>query len=117
MAEVINRAARRAAGTGKDKVNIKVTNRVNVVPMPQVESYYTHEIASEGKWRDDVPVIVLSPTADRGEADCGWFPRTLAQMRDVRERVGQISFRISVDEEIDITDTDHRIWANPDHLE
>lgn len=48
MAEEMNRAAHRAAGLVR--VNVKVTNRTDVVPMEHVETFFRYEIASEGKW-------------------------------------------------------------------
>ena len=44
---------------------IRVTNRVDVVPMEHVQTFFNYEIAREGKWRDDVPVIIM-PSRTRG---------------------------------------------------
>src|SRR5271163_670233 len=86
MAEVMNRAARRAAGKGKPQPTIRVTDRVDVVPMEHVETFFNYEIAREGKWRSDVPVIIFRPEHEAGEADSGWFPKTLARMREARQQ-------------------------------
>jgi hypothetical protein len=59
MAEVMNRAARRAAGIRK--TNVRVYTQIDVVPMAHVETYFRYEIASEGKWRDNVPLIIVRP--------------------------------------------------------
>jgi hypothetical protein len=88
MAEVMNRAARRAAGIGKAEPTIQVTDRVSVVPMEHVETYVNYEILREGKWRSDVPLIILRPKEDRGQADSGWFPKLLARMWECRQRKG-----------------------------
>jgi hypothetical protein len=94
MEEVMNRAARRAAGMGQAKPIIRVTDRVDVVPMQHVETFFNYEIAREGKWRSDVPVIIMRPEHDAGQADNGWFPKTLARMREARERKGTLPVRI-----------------------
>ncbi len=89
MAEVLNRAARRAAGMHKAAPTIRVSNRIDVVPMEHIETFYRYEIASEGKWRSDVPVIIIRPDRDKGEADADWFPDTLTCMREARQRKGR----------------------------
>jgi len=94
MAEVMNRAARRAAGKGETELTVHVTNRVDVVPMEHVETVFNYEIASEGKWRTNVPVIILRPDHEAGRADSGWFPRTLARMREARRRKGAMPVSI-----------------------
>jgi hypothetical protein len=109
MADVMNRAARRAAGihkAGKEEPTITVTDRVDVVPMDHVETFFRYEIASEGKWRSDVPVIILRPDHDKGLADSSWFPKTLDRMREARRRKGTIPTKINIGEgraiEIDV---------------
>lgn len=67
MAEVRNRATLRAAGLGKERPTLLVTDRASVVPMEHVESYYNDEIAREGRWRGGVPLVILRPKADRGK--------------------------------------------------
>ena len=75
MAEVMNRAARRAAAAGKTQPIIRVTNRVDVVPMEHVETFFKYEIASEGRWRSDVPLIIIRPDHEAGEADSQLVPQ------------------------------------------
>jgi hypothetical protein len=88
MNETMNRATRRAAGMKKP--SIKITNRIDVVPMEHIESFWKYEIASEGKWASDVPVMVLQPEIDRGPADRIWFDRTLERLWETRRRKGTI---------------------------
>lgn len=90
MAEVMNRAARRAAGMHKTQPIIRVTDRVDVVPMEHVETFFNYEIAREGKWRSDVPLIIIRPKHQTGRADSSWFPETLARMREARRRKGAL---------------------------
>jgi hypothetical protein len=92
MNEVMNRAARRAAGIKKPM--IKVTNRIAVVPMEHIETYWAHEIASEGKWASNVPVIIIQPAIDRGRAESHWFDRTLERMWETRRRKGTLPITI-----------------------
>ena len=71
MAEVMNRAARRAAGRhkmGRAGVTVHVRNRIDVVPMQHVETYLEHEILSEGKWASGRKLIVVRPSQDVGAA-------------------------------------------------
>ncbi|WP_422927486.1 hypothetical protein [Singulisphaera sp. PoT] len=91
----MNRAARRAANRGRPV--IKVSNRIDVVPMEHVESYIAHEIESEGPWRSGVPPVILQPGIDRGMAPDGWMAQTLARMREVRLRHATVPFRMVVD--------------------
>jgi hypothetical protein len=100
MAEVMNRAARRAAGmgrTGKAKVTVKVSNRIDVVPMEHVETYFRHEIASEGKWASGRVPMIIRPTVDAGRTDGNWFPMTLERMRETRRRKGTLPVSIGQD--------------------
>lgn len=94
MAEVMNRAARRAAGIGKAEPTIQVTDRVSVVPMEHVESYVNYEILREGKWRSDVPLILMRPPHEAGRADSRWFSKTLARMREARQRKGPMPIKM-----------------------
>ena len=94
MAEVMNRAARRAAGFRK--VAVPVRNQIHVVPMEHVESYFTHEIASEGKWRSNATILIIQPKEDAGKAPSDWFTRTLERMRESRVRKGTIPLTIDV---------------------
>jgi hypothetical protein len=87
---------RRAAATGRPTV--RVSNRIDVIPMEYVESYYAHEIASEGKWAANVSVVIIQPEIDRGKADSGWFHKTLSRMREARRRRGTIPVRIGPEE-------------------
>jgi hypothetical protein len=86
MAEVMNRAARRAAGIRK--ASVRVYTHIDVVPMEHVETYFTYEIASEGKWRSNVPLIIIRPPVDSGHMPEGWFQRTLDRMHETRARKG-----------------------------
>jgi hypothetical protein len=95
MAEVMNRAERRAAGMHKAEPTIQVTDRVSVVPMEHVETYFNYEIAREGKWRSNVPLIIIRPDHEKGKADDGWFPKTLGRMREARRRKGAIPVRFA----------------------
>lgn len=91
----MNRAARRAAKIGRPV--IKVSNRVDVVPMEHAESYLAHEIEREGPWRSGVPLVILQPEIDRGRAAAGWMPQTLARMQEVRLRHAPVPFRMDID--------------------
>lgn len=106
MAEAMNRAARRATKAGKTKVTVSVRNRIGVVPMEHVETYYTHEIASEGNWGSGRDLIIVRPPEDAGLADSLWFARTLDRMRVIRRRKGTIPMRVDIGEgqqiEIDV---------------
>lgn len=90
MNEVMNRAARRAAGMGKP--SIRVSNRIDVVPMEHVATYMEHEILNEGPWFSNVPLVILQPAIDRGKADSGWWPKTLERMWETRTRKGTLPF-------------------------
>jgi hypothetical protein len=48
-----------------------------VVPMEHVETYFRHEITSEGRWASGRRLIIVRPAVDAGLADDGWFTRTL----------------------------------------
>ena len=82
MAEVMNRAASRAAGIRK--ATVRVYTQIDVVPIEHVETYFTYEIASEGNWRSNVPLIILRPPEDSDRVPDGWFARTLERMRETR---------------------------------
>ncbi len=88
MTEVMNRAARRAAGMARP--GIRVSNRIDVVPMEHVETYMEHEILNEGVWASNVPLAILQPAIDRGKADTSWWPNTLQRMRETRLRKGTL---------------------------
>ena len=81
MTEVMNRTVRRAARPKGDDIE----TGIYVVPMELVEWYYRTQIASEGFWNPDPPVIVMRPVKAMHRADDAWFAETLAQMREVRE--------------------------------
>ena len=71
MAEVMNRAARRAAGMAKavkPSDSVRVSNRVDVVPMEHIETYYAHEILCEGKWGSNRKPIIVRPQEDVAKA-------------------------------------------------
>jgi len=90
MTEVMNRAARRAARKGKAGPTIEVTDRVSVVPMEHVETYFKYEVAREGKWRSGVPLVIIRPSHDAGRADSAWFPKTLQRLWEARKRKGAL---------------------------
>ena len=102
MTEVMNRAARRAASAGETKVKVRVRNQVAVVPMEHVETYYTHELASEGKWASGRDIIIVRPSADAGSSDSDWFPRMLKRMRETRRRKGTLPISVGIDERNDL---------------
>jgi hypothetical protein len=81
MAKVMNRVARRAAR----KAQPAVETGIYIVPMGCTEAYYHAQIAQEGMWNPDPPVIVTRPKEEFGRADEAWLQRTLSQMRKVRE--------------------------------
>ena len=64
--------------------------------MEHVESYFTYEIASEGRWRSNATVLIIQPKEDSGKPHSDWFPRTLERMRETRVRKGKIPFTIDV---------------------
>jgi hypothetical protein len=81
MVEVMNRAARRAAR----KAQPAIETGIYIVPLEFTEAYYHAQVAQEGMWNPDPPVIVTRPKEEFGRADEVWLQRTLAQMRRVRE--------------------------------
>jgi hypothetical protein len=114
MAEVMNRAARRAAAAGKPKLE----TGIYIVPMGLVEQYYHTQIACEGIWNADPPVIIMRPNEEFDRATDEWFARTLSQMREVRNP-GTIRYRFPGDAreiDIDIGLIDVQIYypGNPD---
>ena len=94
MTEVMNRAARRAAGMAKavkPSGSVRVSNRVDVVPMEHIETYYAHEIIREGKWGSNRKPIIVRPHEDVAKmADSHWFSKTLDRMRQTRRRKGTL---------------------------
>lgn len=86
MTEVMNRADRRAAKAGRPrpKSTPPLEAGVYIIPMELTEHYYQSQIAREGIWRDDPPVIVHRPAEQMFRADDAWFYHTLSQMREVR---------------------------------
>jgi hypothetical protein len=70
--------------------------------MEHVETYYAHEIASEGKWANNRQLIVIRPTIDAGRADSTWFPRTLERMRETRQRKGSMPITIAVGDDAEV---------------
>ena len=81
MSEVMNRAARRAARSGRPAIEAGIY----IVPMELTEEYYYTQIAREGMWNDDPPVIVHRPAKQMFRADDAWFRHILNQMREVRK--------------------------------
>jgi hypothetical protein len=98
MGEARRRAAQHAAGTNPPAGKLKVSNRIDVVPMDTVESYLKHEIVSEGRWRSGVPLVIVRPAADRGLADSQWLPEMVTHMRETRRRYGPIPFTLGLGE-------------------
>lgn len=84
MAEMMNHPARQAART--TTVTVRVHNQVAVVPIEHAETYYAHEIASEGPWSSGHVPIIIRPTVDAGQAKDHWFSMTLERMRETRRR-------------------------------
>jgi hypothetical protein len=85
MTEVMNRAARRAAKADRPRAaRPSIETGIYVVPMHLVEGYYYTQIAREGIWNDDPPVIVHRPAEQMFRADDAWFRHTLSQMQAVR---------------------------------
>ncbi len=83
MAEVMNRAARRAANRGTEKTNIRVSSGVEIVPMEHAETYFLYEVLRDGP--DESLVIPLFPIAEGASpVTPEWFARTLEQMRNLR---------------------------------
>jgi hypothetical protein len=82
---------------------VSMTSIVTLVPIEHARSYFAHEIASEGRWRSNVPVIVILPSgqADR-PAPAGWFPDLYAQMRRARQREAPPLYRLRNGGKIDI---------------
>jgi hypothetical protein len=53
--------------------------------MPYTEAYYFSNIAREGFWNEDPPVIVHRPVKELFRADDAWFEDTFRQMQEVRK--------------------------------
>ena len=87
MAEVMNRAARRAveAGRSRPKAPPELETAVYIIPMQLTEQYYLTQIACEGIWKNDPPVLVHRPEPQMFRADDAWFRHILSQMREVRK--------------------------------
>jgi hypothetical protein len=82
---------------------VTMTSTVSLVPMEYTRSYWEHEIASEGQWRRDVPIIVILPNADAGRrTGPHWFNDIHEQMRRVRKREAAPIFKLRNGKEIDI---------------
>jgi hypothetical protein len=92
MAEVTQHAARQAAST--TKATVRVRNRV--VPMEHAETYYAHEIASEGQWSSGHVPIIVRPPVDAGQSRSDWFANTLERMRETRRRKGVLPISVAV---------------------
>lgn len=84
MAEVMNRVGRRAAKGRTETARPPIEVGVYIVPMELTEEYYRTQIAREGCWNDDPPVIVHRPVTRMFRADDAWLRQTLGQMREVR---------------------------------
>ena len=87
MTETMNRAARRAtkAGTPKPKAASPIETGIYIIPMELTEQYYISQIANEGIWNLDPPILVHRPETQMFRADDAWFRHTLSQMREVRK--------------------------------
>ena len=84
-------------------MGVSMTSIVTLVPMEYVKSYFTHEIASEGRWRSGVPVILVVSDAAAGKpVPPHWFGEIHSQMRRVRQRKSPTLYRLRNGEEIDI---------------
>jgi hypothetical protein len=77
----------RPAGRPAEADEPEIETGIFVVPMELVGQYYATQIASEGPWHDDPPILVTGPPPGPPgafRADDAWFRHTLAQMRQVR---------------------------------
>ena len=82
---------------------VSLTSIVTLVPMQHVRSYFTDEIASEGRWRSGVPIIVILPSGNSDRpAPAEWVPGIYAQMRQVRKREAPPLYRLRNGSQIDI---------------
>jgi hypothetical protein len=82
---------------------VSMTSLVTLVPMPHVRSYFADEIASEGRWRSGVPIIVILPSGNADKpAPADWFPGIYAQMRQARRGEAPPLYRLRNGSRIDI---------------
>jgi hypothetical protein len=94
---------------------VSLTSLVTLVPLEHSRSYFAHEIASEGRWRSGVPVIVILPSGQSDRpAPADWFPELYAQMRRAREREAPPLFRLRNGGSIDIGILDIQIELHAD---
>lgn len=70
----------------RKKLNIEVTSSsIGVVSFNQSPSFFLHEIANEGSFRDNVPLIFLFPESCRGKATPEAIKKVFEYMKKVRE--------------------------------
>ena len=58
---------------------------IYIIPMELTEQYYLTQIANEGIWNLDPPILVHRPETQMFRADDAWFRHILSQMREVRK--------------------------------
>ncbi|PSB43740.1 hypothetical protein C7B80_23090 [Cyanosarcina cf. burmensis CCALA 770] len=63
-----------------------VSSNILVVPFPIIHSFFSQEIAAEGSYRGDVPLMFLFPNSKRGEATPEAIQELFADLQKVRER-------------------------------
>ena len=115
----------RYSGTGQRycrmacPAGVSMTSIVTLVPMEHTQSYFTNEIASEGRWRSGVPIIVILPGNDAGtHTGPHWFNDLYSQMWRVREREAPPLFKLRNGTDIDIGIVDIQIALHvPDGME
>ena len=87
-----------------------MTSIVTLVPMAHVKSYFEGEIASEGRHRSGVPIIVILPSVDAGKSSgLHWFADIHSQMRRVRKRQAPPLFKLQNGQQIDVGMVDIQI--------
>jgi hypothetical protein len=104
------RAAANQGGksTHPEKMGVRVDSAVLVVPFDTLETYYRYEIAREGKWRANVPVVVMDCDLGRAATE-EWFNGMLEDMRGVRAKHGASLFPIEGAGPLDIGCIDIRV--------
>lgn len=68
----------------EEAVGINVSSYTAVVPVEHAGLYLEVEVLSEGRWRDNVPLIVMLPWEERGRGGSEWAMDVLEDMQEVR---------------------------------